>query len=108
MSNRRHARTATRPPLGGPAEGTAWLRGTAARRRRQVEALSLDLDGATTVVAPLGRSAFPGSREDRTCDRCDHFTPLGEMFYPVAYRPAPWLALVGGLCATCAGKELVR
>ncbi len=88
------------------AEQSAWLRGTVARRRRQIAAMQLELDAATTVVAPLGRPTTPGSDDDRSCDRCGHFTPGGEPFYPVAVRPTQWLALVGGLCGGCADKEV--
>ncbi len=88
------------------AEQSAWLRGTVARRLRQIEDLHLVLDGHTSVIGPLGRPATPGSDDDRSCDRCGSFTPIGEPFYPVAVRPTPWLILAGGLCAGCAGKEV--
>ena len=91
----------------GPgAEASAWLRGIVARRMRQVEAMQLDLDGRTTVVAPLGRPAAPGSDDDRTCDRCGHFTPVGGLFHPIVVRPVAWLILTGGLCTGCADKEV--
>ncbi len=67
--------------------------------------MRLDLDGHTSVIAPLGRPATPGSDDDRSCDRCGSFTPVGGLFYPVAVRATPWLALVGGLCGVCAEKE---
>ncbi len=82
------------------------MRGAAARRVRQIDAMRLDLDGQTTVVAPLGRPTTPGSDDDRRCDRCGASTPIGELFYPVVVRPTPWLALVGGLCGVCADKEV--
>ncbi len=69
--------------------------------------MRLDLDPRTTVVAPLGRPATPGSDDDRTCDRCGCFTPVGDLFHPVAVRPTPWLILAGGLCAGCADKEVL-
>ena len=111
MSNRKRTHAATRPPLTQPpgtppTEASAWLRGVVARRWRQVESMRLDLDPRTTVVAPLGRPATPGSDDDRTCDRCGCFTPVGDLFHPVAVRPTPWLILVGGLCAGCADKKV--
>lgn len=69
--------------------------------------MRLDLDGQTTVVAPLGRPATPGSDDDRTCDRCRTFTPEGGLFHPLVVHPTSWLILVGGLCAGCADKESV-
>ena len=109
--SRGEALTADSTPAGltfaGPrAEQSAWLRGTVARRLRQIEAMRLDLDGHTSMVAPLGRPATPGSDDDRSCDRCGAFTPIGEPFYPVAVRPTPWLALVAGLCGGCADTEV--
>ncbi len=88
------------------AEASAWMRGTVARRLRQIAARRLHLDGHTTVVAPLGRPAAPGSDDDRSCDRCGSFTPIGELFHPIAVRPKPWLTLIGGLCGVCADKEV--
>ncbi len=90
------------------AEASAWLRGAVARRRRQIEALRLDLDAVTTVVAPLGRPGAPGDDDDRSCDRCGHVTPIGEAFTPFVVRPTEGLALVGGLCGVCADREAAR
>ncbi len=99
--------TPGRSTFAGPrAEQSAWLRGTVARHLRQIEAMRLDLDGDTTVVAPLGRPSTPGSDDDRTCDRCGHFSSVGEPFHPIAVRPTPWLILAGGLCGVCADKEV--
>ncbi len=87
-------------------EGSAWLRGQVARCVARVEAVGLDPAGDTLVIAPLGRSAAPGTREDRTCDRCRAYTPQGAPFYPFGVRPLPGLLLVGGLCAGCREKEV--
>lgn len=99
--------TPRRSTFAGPrAELSAWMRGAVARRRRQIEALHLDLDGDTTVVAPLGRPSAPGSDEDRSCDRCGHFTAVGDLFYPIVVRATSWLTLCGGLCAGCRDREV--
>lgn len=90
-------------------EPSAWVRSAAADRVRDVERTGLDPYATDPmIVAPLGRAAAPGSREDRTCDRCRRYTPEGEWFYPFTVQPLPGLILVGGLCAACHRKEASR
>lgn len=90
-----------------PHEATAWLRGAVARRLAVIDRLH-DLPAHDVLVGPLGRAGTPGSREDRTCDRCRRYTPRGEDFYPFPVYPRPDVVLVGGLCASCAGREGIR
>lgn len=90
-------------------EPSAWLRAAVARRVRQVRSAGLDPNQTDPmIVAPLGRAAAPGSREDRACDRCRRYTPEGRLFYPFGFQPLPGLLLVGGLCAACHRKEVAR
>lgn len=96
-------------PDGAPTivrEPTAWLRGRAGERVREICAMGLDPDGTTTIVVPLGRSGRIGSREERTCDRCRTYVPVGTLFYPVAHHPAKSVFVVGGLCASCVAMEV--
>lgn len=88
-------------------EASGWLRSTAARRARQIERMGFDLHDAATplVVAPIGKAARPGEREDRTCDRCRTYVPEGETLHLFIYAPAPRLHLTGAWCQTCRDKE---
>lgn len=87
-----------------PHEHTAWLRSQVARRVAQIDALT-DLPEHDLVVAPLGKHTAPGSREDRTCDRCRVYVPTGHDYYPFGVRPRVDICLCAGLCATCARLE---
>jgi hypothetical protein len=89
-----------------PHEPSAWLRGQVARRVAYVKGAGLDPTGDTLIVAPLGRSAVPGGREDRTCERCRSYTPVGPPFHVFILPAARSLHLVGGLCAGCWAKEV--
>ena len=91
-----------------PHEPSAWLRAQVARRVAYVKAVGLDPVGDTLIIAPLGRSAAAGSREDRTCDRCRHYTPIGRLFYAFIFPAAPSLHLVVGMCGVCQGREFGR
>jgi len=86
-------------------EPSAWLRGAAARRVRQINAAGLDVEAFGVVVAPLGRTGPPGSRADRECDRCCSYVPEGDLLHLVTYRPTARILLAGGLCSSCARKE---
>ena len=86
-------------------EASAWLRGIAAKRVRQINALHLDTSVYGAVIAPLGRTGDPGSREDRECDRCRSYVPEGDLLHMFVYMPTPRIHLAGGLCAGCARKE---
>ncbi len=90
-------------------EPSAWLRSTVARRVRQVRSQGLDPYAPDPlIVAPLGRAAARGSREDRACDRCRRYTPEGQPFYPFGFQPLPGLLLVVGLCQRCHDREVAR
>jgi hypothetical protein len=89
-------------------EASAWLRGAAARRVRQIEALHLDASTFEVVVSPLGRTGAPGSRADRTCDRCGTYVPASGTLHLFLYRPTPRIHLFGGLCAACEAREVSR
>lgn len=87
-----------------PHEPSAWLRGAVARRLAVIDQLT-DLPERDIIVGPLGRAGTPGSREDRTCDRCRQYTPPGGKFHPLPVQPRPDVVLIGGLCARCARRE---
>jgi hypothetical protein len=89
-------------------EPSAWLRGAAAQRVRQIEAAVPDPSAYGAVVAPLGRTGPPGSREDRECDRCRSYVPEGDLLHLFTYQPTPRIHLAGGLCGRCAAKERAR
>jgi hypothetical protein len=91
-----------------PHEPSAWLRGAAARRVRQIAAAVLDVEAYGVVVAPLGSSGPPGSREDRSCDRCGRYVPERDLLHLLTYQPTPRIHLAGGLCGRCAAKEGAR
>lgn len=86
-------------------EPSAWLRGAAARRVRQIEALPVDTSAYGAIVSPLGRTGEPGSRDDRTCDRCGRYVPASKTLHMFVFRPTPQIHLAGGLCGSCARKE---
>ena len=87
-------------------EPSAWLRGVAAERVRLINVLDVEAYGV--VIAPLGRTGTPGSREDRECDRCRAYVPEGDLLHMFTYQPTPRIILAGGLCSVCASKEGVR
>jgi len=91
-------------------ESSAWLRGAAATRVRQINAQLKDLDTSTygAIVAPFALSGPPGSREDRRCDRCRVDVPEGDLLHMFVYWATPRIHLAGGLCAACARKEGAR
>lgn len=91
-------------------EPSAWLRGVAARRVREIGAQLKDIDTSAygAIVAPLGRTGALGSREDRSCDRDGTYVPEGDLLYLFVYQPTPRINLCAGLCASCARKEGAR
>jgi hypothetical protein len=89
-------------------EPSAWLRQAAAKRVRQIGAAVTDTSAFGAIVSPLGRTGEPGSREDRTCDRCGRYVPQGELLHLFTYQPTPRIHLAGGLCGRCAAKEVGR
>ncbi len=88
-------------------EPSAWLRGVAAERVREITALRL-YASAEVVVAPIGRTGDQGSREDRSCDRCRSYVRVGTLIHLFTYQPNARTYLVGGLCGRCAHKEGLR
>jgi hypothetical protein len=89
-------------------EPSAWLRGAAAKRVRRIENLHLDASSYGVIVSPLGRTGPPGSRTDRSCDRCSSYVPQSGTLHLFVYQPTPRIHLCGGLCASCARKEGAR
>jgi len=91
-------------------EPSAWLRGAAARRVRQIGVQLKDIDTSAygAIVAPFGRTGAPGSRADRSCDRCDSYVPEGDLLHMFVYQPTARIHLAGGLCTSCARKEASR
>jgi hypothetical protein len=61
---------------------------------------------ATLVFHPLGRAGEPGSRADRTCDRCGSYVPLGTDLAVFIFQPKPWLMVPGGMCCPCWDAEV--
>lgn len=100
-----HRPTTSPPPIHEPS---AWLRGAVARRLAVIDQLTDLPEHDDILIGPLGRAGTPGSREDRTCDRCRQYTPPGGKFHPLPVHPRPDVLLVGGLCARCARKEGIR
>jgi len=88
-------------------EPSAFLRGAAATRVRQINAQLKDIDTSSygAIVAPLGRTGALGSRADRSCDRCDTYVPPGRTLHLFVYQPTPRIHLCAGLCGRCAEKE---
>jgi len=91
-------------------ECSAWLRGAAAKRVRQIGAQLKDIDTSDfgAIIAPLGSTGSPGSCEDRTCDRCRSYVPQGDALHMFVFWATPRIHLAGGLCASCARKEGAR
>lgn len=113
MSRRRAAAAPqTWTTVGASHEPSLWMRQGMAARVAALEPLlrllPLSWGG---VVTPLVRAIpTPGSREDRTCDRCGGYTPPGPLFFPffLEVETGPGLArlvVTGGLCADCARLE---
>jgi hypothetical protein len=89
-------------------EPSAWLRRAAAKRVRQIKNLPVDASAYGAIVSPLGRTGEPGSRADRTCDRCGTYVPASGTLHIFIYQPTPRIHLFGGLCAACQAREVSR
>lgn len=89
-------------------EPSAWLRSAAAKRVRQLNAAVPDPSAYGAIVAPLGSSGPPGSREDRSCDRCGRYVPVGDVLHVFGYWPTAQICLAGAFCSGCAAKEGAR
>lgn len=89
-----------------PREPSAWLRARVAQRLRAVAALGLDpYANEPCIIAPLGTSGPPGSREDRACDRCGEYVDSERALMCFIVTAAAGLRLCGGLCETCWALE---
>ena len=89
-------------------EASAWLRGVAAKRVREINDLHLDTSAYGVVIAPLGSTGPLGSRADRECDRCCAYVPECARLHLLTYHVTPRILLCAGLCSVCASKEGVR
>lgn len=81
-------------------EPTAWMRTAIAATLRRID--SLDVETDAVIVAPMGRTT---GRDDRTCDRCRHYVPIGPPFYVDMIVPRPGVHIVVGLCQVCRDLE---
>ena len=104
--------TASKEPARVIFEPSAWLR--AAFRRRVIglsrrHATVSPLPGTPVVVAYLTHGDVePGSREDRTCDRCRSYCPPGADYCVSMIVADYWerrYHIVFGLCPACARLE---
>lgn len=105
--------TAQAPPA-PPWEPTAWLRDADARRLAQLTPTAREAGSATILTTLTGSRTTAGTREDRTCDRCEVYVPPTKPGRPVAYFVA-WIEhsnrrggralIVVGLCKRCADAE---
>jgi hypothetical protein len=107
------SRSRSAPPDLGPEhrilhEPSAWLRGAAAKRVRQINAAVTDVEAYGAIVSPLGRTGAPGSRADRSCDRCNTYVPPGRTLHLFTYQPTPRIHLCCGLCPQCEAREVGR
>lgn len=88
-------------------EPSGWLCEAVNTAVRRYSALPLVLRSRGEVVIGL-HPTLPGSREDRTCDRCREFQPASADFYSFVVHPQPGLVLVIGLCEKCMLLEGAR
>ena len=92
----------TTPSPKAPVELTAWMRQRLALIRRDAEKAIASTPDVDLVIVPLARHwSEPGSRDDRSCDRCGAYVPEGVDLVLVHLHVAPWLHVVGGLCQSC-------
>lgn len=92
-----------------PWEPSAWMRGAIDRATKRIEAAGVTRIMCDVVVTPLGNGSEPGSREDRTCDRCEVYVPPGRELtlgtVAIGRVDGTRGFLVFGLCRTCYGAE---
>lgn len=91
-----------------------WLAQQIDRLLPSIEAAATEQPEPSTLMVSI-QPATPGSREDRTCDRCGHYCPPNvETMHLGSYslEGAPGTAMEGrnvifgfGLCDTCAHHE---
>lgn len=91
-----------------PWEPSAWMRQRLAERVEVAVRERAAAGGDVAVVIPLGRTGTPGSREERSCDRCSTYVPPGTELLMLVFRPEPWLHITGGLCQACWSLEAGR
>lgn len=92
------------------SDASEWLRDRLALITANARRIKY-MDGATPnlqVITQLSQPARPGSRDDRSCDRCAHYCGPGENLMVLAVTPEPWLTVIGGLCVPCAALEGLR
>lgn len=88
-------------------EATHWLRTRLGQIIEGCAVLGLNTESSTTtIVVPLGRTGAPGTREDRSCDRCGTYVPPGSLLYGTKHQVRPALLVVGALCPDCADREV--
>ncbi|MGC0271722.1 hypothetical protein ACO0LV_01845 [Pseudactinotalea sp. Z1739] len=87
-------------------ELTAWMRGRLAERvARLIDAGHDPHTGPDLIITPLGTTGEPGTRADRSCDRCGRFVSQGCILYMITVQAAPRVLCVGGLCGACRRLE---
>lgn len=95
----------------GNREPSAWLRGAAAVKLRWIDANGFATLGPRIMTQLSPYRTLPGSREDRTCDRCRCYCPVGAPFnlltvgFTAGTPGISDVILTGGLCDACADLE---
>lgn len=91
--------------VGRKHEPSAWLH---AAQQARIARFHIDPPMrvcGVTIAYTGGPQLRPGSRADRTCDRCCVWVPPNQLFTVFATEPQPEVVLVTGLCSTCARLE---
>lgn len=86
-------------------EGTAWLRGVTADAERRAREAQAAVHIPYAAIVSIGPPTFPGTREDRTCDRCRTFVAEGTLFWTFVQSRRGGVFIVGGLCDECRELE---
>ena len=93
-------------------EASHWLREAVAGLVTSLLRFGLDPDDLSgpLVVVPLGGTTTPGTRADRTCDRCRRFVPddAAARFVLVKHQARARLVVTLGLCDRCHTAEYGR
>lgn len=93
-------------------EPSAWLRHAIARRQMTIDTVARPFgqgsDGLA-VVMPVSPWSEPGSREDRSCDRCGVYVPVGHTLWlggiELRRRDGLTAVVTFGLCTSCGHAE---
>jgi hypothetical protein len=89
-----------------PMEPSAWLRGEYTRIAARPEVRAALGRGMQVLVPIWPGSAFaPSDVEDRTCDRCRTYVPMGQKLWVFKQEPEYGLTVLGALCTPCARRE---